>query len=561
MISTLVSTTVHRPVAVLMITIMVAVAGLGALFLLPMDFYPPLSVPELTIATTYGGLPAKEVRELITIPVEDTVSSLAGLKKISSSSLDGISIIELSFTWGTDIRQAGIQAREMADIAALELPEGASRPMVLPVNPTEKPVLYIGVFPRGTLTIPELKRLCDREIKSLLQQAPGVGSIQILGGLDEEILIEPDPYRLGMYSLAFQTLAQAVQATNTEVPAGSIEQGTTEYIVKTESMIRTPQDISGIPLFTSKDSAGAILVRDIARVSRTTADRTSFLLRNGEEGIGMLVRAQGGYSPVSLSVNVRRTIRDIQNAYGCSLSLEILSDSSYMIRESIRDLLVSGLAGICRVHRHTLLFKKPHRVVHYDRVHPPLPACRDCLFPPDRYGNQYNVDRRPRDRNRHAGGQLGRGPGESPAKSRPRVSCLGGCRNRGNRRFHHRVNHYEPCCIPSAVFFTGSDRCGIPGPGLGGFLFLAGLVHCIHIGGAGSLLPFRFTGDRRQFTKQTIPRVAPHGVPPALPCRNCRLGAARSRIVFFSLSGQGLAEHTRKQPLSRFNSLAGGNDH
>lgn len=346
MISTLISTTVHRPVAVLMITIMVAVAGLGALFLLPMDFYPPLSVPELTIATTYGGLPAKEVRELITIPVEDTVSSLAGLKKISSSSLDGISIIELSFTWGTDIRQAGIQAREMADIAALELPEGASRPMVLPVNPTEKPVLYIGVFPRGTLTIPALKRLCDREIKSLLQQAPGVGSIQILGGLDEEILIEPDPYRLGMYSLAFQTLAQAVQATNTEVPAGSIEQGTTEYIVKTESMIRTPQDISGIPLFTSKDSAGAILVRDIARVSRTTADRTSFLLRNGEEGIGMLVRAQGGYSPVSLSVNVRRTIRDIQNAYGCSLSLEILSDSSYMIRESIRDLLVSGLAGI-----------------------------------------------------------------------------------------------------------------------------------------------------------------------------------------------------------------------
>ena len=86
MISTLISTTVHRPVAVLMITIMVAVAGLGALFLLPMDFYPPLSVPELTIATTYGGLPAKEVRELITIPVEDTVSSLAGLKKISSSS-------------------------------------------------------------------------------------------------------------------------------------------------------------------------------------------------------------------------------------------------------------------------------------------------------------------------------------------------------------------------------------------------------------------------------------------------------------------------------------------
>lgn len=346
MISSLVRNTVHKPVAVIMITILVVVFGCGSLFFLPMNFYPPISVPKITIATTYNGLPAKEVQELLTIPIEDTVSSLQGLKKITSSSLDGISIIELSFAWGTDIRQTGIQTREMADLAALELPEGAAKPMVLPVNPTEKPILIIGAFPKGTMEITGLKRLCDREIKSMIQQASGVGSVQILGGLDEEILIEPDPHRLGVYSIPLQSIAQAIQSTNTEVPAGSIEQGTTEYIVKTESMVRSASDINEIPLFTGNDASGTIFIRDLAEVRNATADRNSFVIKDSVEGIGILVRAQGGFSPVSLSKNVREKISDIQTAYGSSLKLEVLSDTSEMISESIRDLLFSAMAGV-----------------------------------------------------------------------------------------------------------------------------------------------------------------------------------------------------------------------
>lgn len=346
MISSLVRNTVHKPVTVIMIMILVTVFGCGSLFFLPMSFYPPISVPKITIATTYSGLPAKEIQELLTIPIEDTVSSLQGLKKITSSSLDGISIIELSFSWGIDIKQAGIQAREMADLAALELPEGATKPMVLPVNPAEKPIMILGAFPKGTMEIPELKRLCDREIKSMIQQAPGTGSVQILGGLDEEILIEPEPHKLGVYSIPLQSIAQAVQSTNTEIPAGSIEQGTTEYIVKTESMIKKASDIGDIPLFTGEGSSSAVFIRDVARVTTTTADRNSFVLRNSIEGVGILVRAQGGYSPVSLSNNVHKKIIDIQTAYSSSLTMEVLSDSSGMIRDSIRDLLIAALAGI-----------------------------------------------------------------------------------------------------------------------------------------------------------------------------------------------------------------------
>ena len=348
MLKWLIKNAINRPVTVLMITILVLVMGLISVNRLPVDFYPAISVPKLTVATSYGGLPAKEVLELLTIPIEDSLSSLQGLKHISSSSLDGISLIELQFAWGTDMKQAGIQAREMADIASLRLPEGSAKPMVLPVNPTERPILVLGIFPKENMDMTVLKRLCDREIRTIVQQAEGVGSIEVLGGLDEEILIEPDSSKTSAYNLTIQQLSQAIQATNVEVPAGSIEQGSVEYVIKTDSTAKTLSDIDGMYIHATNaqtKAAAQILLSDIAQVSYSTDDRTSFVSQKGKEGIALLIRSQGGYSPVSLSKNVAKKIADLDLAYGKSLDIRVLHDSSIIISESIKDLISSALLG------------------------------------------------------------------------------------------------------------------------------------------------------------------------------------------------------------------------
>jgi len=161
MLHALVEHAVNKPVTVIILMLLVIVFGIGSAFFLPVRFYPAVSVPRITISTTWAGLPAKDVQEMITIPVEDTMSSLPGLRNSQASSLDGISIIELTFFWGTDAARAGIRAREMADLAARELPEGASKPMVLPVNPADKPVMIVGVFPRSALPLPD-EPCCSR---------------------------------------------------------------------------------------------------------------------------------------------------------------------------------------------------------------------------------------------------------------------------------------------------------------------------------------------------------------------------------------------------------------
>lgn len=345
MLSALIKNAIRRPVTVIMLTILTVVLAFVSMSTMSIDFYPPIEAPKLTVATSYSGLPAKEVLDLLTIPIEDSLSSLQGLRHIKSSSLDGISLIELRFSWGTDIKEAGVAAREMADIAALSLPEGASKPMVLPVNPTERPVMAIGIFPREDMDIMDLKRLADRELKTIVQQAEGVGSIQVLGGLDEEILVEPDPRKAASYGLTPQVISSLIQATNVEIPSGSIELGSLEYVIKTDSQARSAVDVENMYAKGQGESGGRIRIGDIARVSRAPNDRQSFVSKDGREGIALLVRAQGGFSPVSLSKNVREKIAEIDAAYGKSVVVETLHDGSLAILESIRGLAVSALLG------------------------------------------------------------------------------------------------------------------------------------------------------------------------------------------------------------------------
>lgn len=345
MIDVIVRNAVNRPVAVIMSTLLALVLGIVSLSSLPVDFYPPIRAPKLTVATSYAGLPAGEVLELVTEPLEDTLSTLQGIKHISSTSLDGISLIECAFSWGTDMRQAGIQARELSDIASLALPDGASKPMILPVNPTERPVLAVGVFPLGGMGQAALKRLCEREIRTVVQQANGVGSVQVLGGLNEEILVEPDPLLLNAFALTIRQISNAIEAAGMAVPAGSIERGSLEYVVKTESTMREMEDVGKIRIDARSGEGSGILLGDIASISRSADDRSSFLVSDGKEGIGLLIRAQSGFSPVTLSANVRRKIAELEGAYGGSLEIRLLQDNSLLISDSIRSLALSGLFG------------------------------------------------------------------------------------------------------------------------------------------------------------------------------------------------------------------------
>ena len=210
-----------RPVGTLMLCIGLTLGGIWSAITMRLDFLPDFTVPKLTVAAAYKGLPADEIRQLITMPLEDSLSSLGGLQNMSSISRDGLSLIELEFPWGTDSTSAGIRTREAIDIAWLNLPSGASKPQVLAVDPGNIPIITIAVYPKnGNLSL--ARRLAERELSSIIQRIEGVGSIQVSGGYVEEVHIDADPDILASRGYTLASISNTLETSNIDYPAGII---------------------------------------------------------------------------------------------------------------------------------------------------------------------------------------------------------------------------------------------------------------------------------------------------------------------------------------------------
>lgn len=356
----LISFCVKRPVTALMFYCALAIFGVMAGLSMDIEFLPDLSVPKLLVSAAYSGLPAAEVRELVTIPLEDAFSSLKGIKKISSVSRQGVSVITLEFQWGRDMELAGAEVRELIDTAYAVLPEEAKKPVVLPINPGDLPILWLGVFPlNGDLAL--ARRLSEREIKTRLQQVEGVGLITLVGGADEEIEVLVDQERALTAGISLGLLYRVLKASGISEPAGSLTEGETEYIVKTDARIKNMRELEALLIPLPKEegaSSSQVRLSDIAEVGPGYKDQESCFVLDGKEGIGLVVRRQEGYSPVRLSANVGKELKRIEESYGRDLSVIIVADQSDMILQSLKSLVLSILTGAAAAFAVILLMMK-----------------------------------------------------------------------------------------------------------------------------------------------------------------------------------------------------------
>lgn len=347
---------IHRPVATIMVFIALIVFGVLAAFNLSIDFLPSVKIPKLVVAAGYSGLPPSEIRQLVTIPLENTLSSLNGIKNISSVSRQGVSIIELTFHWGTDMDKAGVETREFIDIAYSTLPAGAGKPVVLPIHPGEGPVMTISVLSSSGDTA-LARKLCEREIKTRLQQVEGVGSIAIIGGADEEIHVRVHDEKASAYGITFEFLHSVLQASNITFPAGTITEGILEYVVKTEGRLENIDALSNL-LVPSPHQGDPIPLKEIADVGFAPAEQNSFFQNMGSEGIGIAIRRQGTFSPVKLSENVSKELSRIEQSYSKDLIFSVVQDESVLISKSITTLIVSASLGACIAFLVILFFLK-----------------------------------------------------------------------------------------------------------------------------------------------------------------------------------------------------------
>jgi len=333
---------VSRPVTILMASLAVVVLGLASLSRLKIDLLPDFSIPFLTIVTRYPGAAPEEVEEFVTKPIEEAAELIEGIKKVRSTSREGVSTVIAEFEWGTDMDFAEFDAREKIDPVIEFLPEDAKRPIIAKIDPsTMMPVVQLVVT--GTEDLRRLRELADDIIKPELEKIPGVAAASIYGGLEREILVEVDQQRLEAYDISLQQISTVLRAENINFPVGYITEGKREFVVRTVGQFSSPDEI--LDVVVGIRNSAPIRVRDIARVKDTHKEVRNFARANGNDCVVVAVQKQSVANTTDVSDRVQAHLDAISKKLPSGVELDVGFDEAEFIRKAIANLKHEAVWG------------------------------------------------------------------------------------------------------------------------------------------------------------------------------------------------------------------------
>jgi hydrophobic/amphiphilic exporter-1 (mainly G- bacteria), HAE1 family len=335
---------VQRPVAVVMLFLAVIVLGVISFARLPVDLLPDVSYPRLVVYTSYPEVAPAEVERLITEPIERQVATVPGVEKVTSVSRDGVSLITLRFSWGTDMDFAVLNTRERLDNARSALPDGVGRPQLLRVDPESEPIMVISVS--GT-DLWETRELAENVLRRRLEQLDGVAQATVVGGLERELRVEVDPDRLEANGLTIRQVADALAAANHQASGGTILEGRSRYPLRTLGEFRTVAEIEDVVIARHHTAGGGsrvVQVRDVARVVDGFADREAIARYGGQEAVALLLFKESGANTVQVARLVDQAL-ELLKAEFPGISLDVAHSQAGFIRDSIDNVVAALLLG------------------------------------------------------------------------------------------------------------------------------------------------------------------------------------------------------------------------
>ncbi len=334
-------TSVHRPVAIIMVILMILLLGTVSLSKLNLALIPELNLPMAISLTTYGGAGPEEIENLITKPIEGALGSVNGIKNINSISSMGSSMVYVEFIWGTDMNFAMNQMREKIDLIMGYMPDGVERPMLLKLDPNMMPVMVLGFG--GDMGLSELNTLANDVIKPRLERLAGVASVDIYGGVKREIRISAIPQRLQAYGLSLDTIVSYLAMENRNTSAGKIEEGLREHIVRVTGEFSNTEEIENLQIPLA--SGGYIRLAEIANVEDTYQDKTEYVYMDGVPSVQISIQRQTDANSVKVSDTVTEELKALAEVLPQETHINVGYDEAQYIRMSIDNVVSSALEG------------------------------------------------------------------------------------------------------------------------------------------------------------------------------------------------------------------------
>ena len=332
---------VKNPVLVNLLMLAILVVGIMSAARLPLELFPSIQIELVSVTTVYPGASAEDVEKLITIPIEDEINDISGIKVIKSTSSEGLSTTLAEIEAGEDIQKIAQDIR--AEVAKIEdeLPEDAEAPI------TEE---FDAIFPLISVAIAgevenETLRAYGLRFEDQVKLVPGVDNVLTSGLGDPVFWVNVDPEELRQYNITLEQIASAIDQKNLDLPGGAVEQGDAEFLVRVTGRVEEVNDLLNIPVKRNPDGRH-ILLKDIAKIEQGEQKTRTKARLNGLPAINFWVNKQKGADSIKTVEKIETVVEQFRDTTPDEIEIYVTNDSSYWVQERFNTMVNSGTIGL-----------------------------------------------------------------------------------------------------------------------------------------------------------------------------------------------------------------------
>ena len=336
------SSAVKKPITTIMIFVGVIVLGIYSYFQLPVDYFPKMDPPMITVFTFYPGANAADVEQNITRKLEDGFGSLSNLKKLKSSSKENISVITLEYEWGSNLDEAVNEVRNAVGTAENDLPDEVESPTILKLSTSMVPVMMFSVS--SDESYEGIKDILDNQLIQPLNRIDGVGNILQIGAPVRAVMVDVDPRKLDAYNLSVEQIGGVLAANNLNLPSGSLEMGKSDFPLRLQGEFENSDIIKNL-IISNKDGR-TVYLKDVASVRDSLKDIKSYERANGKKTVRIMIQKQSDANTVSVAKEVKQKVEELKNTLPPDVKISVLMDSSVNTVNSINNLAETVLYAL-----------------------------------------------------------------------------------------------------------------------------------------------------------------------------------------------------------------------
>lgn len=356
---------IKRPLMMIMIILAVSMFGLVSFLRLPIDKMPDMDLPYITVQAIYPGASPDQIELNVVKPIEEQVSTIGGLKHVTSYCLESVAYLALEFNADVDADLASIEVKDKIDQILYTLPKDLEKPVISKFNPNDQPIVTLSVT--APVSPDKLRFFVDNEMKDLFAQISGVAKVDVIGGREREIIVNLNPQKMAAHNLTIFQVAALLKAQNLTVPGGFVTGKRKEYSVKVTGEYASLDQIREmqIPVFKQYGSAIEnynIRLKDIATVEDGYKEVRESARFQGKESVHISITKSSDANVVSTADMILKKVKEITPMLPSGYVIDVVENTSNFIKNTVDDTYGNIITGIILTALILLLFLFDWRV-------------------------------------------------------------------------------------------------------------------------------------------------------------------------------------------------------